>query len=86
MIDLYPKCMFMHRIQSPSGILCIRREISIFEIRARRIKDSFDVQLNEIYRVHLILTRISLRLKEMVHSMHKIAIMRWQLLRNRRFH
>ena len=54
----------------------MRREISIFEIRARRNKDSFDVQLKQIHRVHIILTRVSSRLKEMVHSMHKLAIMR----------
>ena len=53
-----------------------KKRNSIFEIRARRSKDSFDVQLKEIHRLHLILTRVSSRLKEMVHNMHKLAFMR----------
>ena len=48
----------------------------IFEIRATGNKDSFDVQLKEIHRVHLILPRVSSCLKEMVYSIHKLAIMR----------
>ena len=60
----------------PVRYLMYKKRNSIFEIRARRSKDSFDVQLKEIHRVHLILTRVSSRLKEMVHNMHKLAFMR----------
>ena len=40
------------------GYLMHKKEICIFETRTRRYQDSFDVQLKEIRRVHLIITRV----------------------------